>query len=216
VIVVGAAVVLILLLAGGVWLLTRGSSKSASPAEGAASSSSSASASETSSSASSTPTTSATVSTSAGIKPQQVAAANSLKSIADRSGSVRASVQPAITAISGCGDIAGAVAALTNAGKVRADLVPELSALDASALPSGRALVSALDTALRESAEADKDYAAWGTEVTGCTAPAPKTANYTSATQHDPLATSAKQAFAAEWAKIAPALGLPTVDAGKI
>jgi hypothetical protein len=213
VIVVGAALVLILLLAGGVWLLTRGSSKSASPTAGAGSSSVTTSA---SASATSTPTTSAPVSSSAGTNPQQVAAANSLKSIADRSGSVRASVQPAITAISGCGDIAGAVAALTNAAKVRGDLVPELSALNVSALPSGRALVAALDSALKESAEADKDYAAWGTEVTGCTAPAPKTANYTSATQHDPLATSAKQTFAAEWAKIAPALGLPAVDAGKI
>jgi hypothetical protein len=132
------------------------------------------------------------------------------------SGHARRGIGAAISAISGCGNIASAVTTLQYAAEVRSRIVTALASADVSALPNGAAAVADLGRAMQASADADRHYAAWGQAVAGCHGRAPHNAEFTAAQQSDTIATAAKQRFAGEWNPIAATYGLAKQSADTI
>lgn len=132
------------------------------------------------------------------------------------SGQARQGIGSAISAISGCTNIASAVATLRNAADVRSRIVMELATADVSALPKGAAAIADLGRAMQASANADRYYAAWGEAVARCHGHAPSNADLAAAQQSDTVATAAKRRFADEWNPIAATYGLAKQNADTI
>lgn len=145
-----------------------------------------------------------------------LAQASTIAGYLTRSGQVRQGIGAAISAISGCTNVASAVSALHNAAEIRAGIVTALANTDVSALPGGAAAVADLRRAMRASADADRHYAAWGQAVAACHGTAPHNADFAAAQQFDTVATASKERFADEWNPIAATYGLAQQNADTI
>lgn len=145
-----------------------------------------------------------------------LAQASTIAGYLTASGQARRGIGAAISAISGCTNIAAALTTLQHAADVRAGIVTALARTDVSALPNGAAAVADLSKAMRASANADRHYAAWGQAVAACHGHAPPNADLAAAQQSDNVATAAKQRFAAEWNPIAVAYGQAKQSASTI
>jgi len=155
-------------------------------------------------------------STSAANRQRGLAQASTIAGYLTDSAQARHGVGAAISAISGCTNIASAVTTLHNAADVRAHIVEALASVDVSALPNGAATVADLSRAMGASASADRHYAAWGESVAGCHGQAPHNPELAAAQQADAIATDAKQRFADEWNRIAAIYGLAEQSANSI
>jgi hypothetical protein len=134
-----------------------------------------------------------------------------------QSATARAGVSDAIGSIAECRNIANAVATLSNAADTRARILTDLTHAQVTALPAGTTMLADLQQALRASATADRDYAAWGTATeTACTGKATHTASFTAAQQSDATATAAKQRFVQNWNTTAVQFGFPPQNASTI
>jgi hypothetical protein len=145
-----------------------------------------------------------------------LAQATTIAGYLTRSGQARQGIGAAISAISGCTNVASAVTTLHNAAEVRAGIVTALANPDVSALPNGTAAVADLRRAMQASANADRHYAAWGQAMTGCHGQARHNADFAAAQQSDTVATAAKERFAGEWNPIAATYGLSSQNADTI
>jgi hypothetical protein len=132
------------------------------------------------------------------------------------SGQARHRIGAAINAISRCTNIPSAVTRLQSAARVRSRIVTTLASADVTALPGGAAAVADLRRAMRASANADRQYAAWGRAVAGCHGHAHGNAQFAAAQRSDAVATAAKGRFADEWNPIAARYGLAKQNANTI
>jgi len=164
----------------------------------------------------STASASASPSTSAADRQRGRAQASTIARYLTDSAQARQGIGAAISAISGCANIASAVATLDSAADVRSRIVTELATADVSALRNGGAAVADLSRAMRASADADRHYAAWGRAVARCHGQAPHNTEFAAAQHSDSVATAAKQRFADEWNPIAAKFGLAKQSADTI
>ncbi len=142
----------------------------------------------------------------------QLAAVNHLL---DLDQATRQSVASAVYDVGDCGADQGLAAdhtALTDAASARDAAAAQVLATPVSAAPGGARLVQTLAAALRSSATADRDYAAWAARAAKgpCAAQTVLSApEYKAAAQASTRASASKRAFLALWAPLAKAVGLP-------
>jgi hypothetical protein len=160
-----------------------------------------------------TPTTSAPSSSasSAAALPPRERAARALTVLLGLSGTDRAAVTRAVSAVEACsGSLSQDEKTFADARASRQMLLGELASLpDRSALPA--AMLRDLAAAWRASGEADQDFAQWTSDEMshGCSTHYQSDPSFKAATAPDDQATKYKKAFARQWASIAGEYGLP-------
>ncbi len=143
--------------------------------------------------------------------PPQQQAAQALAALLAQSGTDRAAVTQAVSAVADCSPgLSQDETIFSTAASSRQALLGHLAALpDRSALPA--AMLQDLTTAWQASGQADQDFARWAQDeiAQGCSTNYQSDAGYQAAAVPDEQATKEKKAFAALWAAIADQYGLP-------
>jgi eukaryotic-like serine/threonine-protein kinase len=143
--------------------------------------------------------------------PPQRQSAQALAALLAQSGTDRAAVTQAVTAVQDCSPgLSQDETIFSTAASSRQALLGELAALPArSALPAS--MLQDLTTAWQASSQADQDFANWTQDEIsrGCSTNYPSDASYQAAMVPDDQATTDKKAFVALWAAIADEYGLP-------
>jgi hypothetical protein len=150
--------------------------------------------------------------------PSRQQAAQALAALLAQSGTDRAAVTQAVSAVQGCSPgLSQDEAVFSNAAASRQTLLGKLAVLtDRSALPAS--MLQDLTAAWQASGEADQDFANWTQdEITqGCSTNDQSDASYRAAEAPDEQATKDKKAFAGLWAAIADEYGLPLYQYNQI
>ncbi|HEY6313735.1 MAG TPA: hypothetical protein VIY52_23430 [Streptosporangiaceae bacterium] len=150
--------------------------------------------------------------------PPRRQAAQALAALLAQSGTDRAAVTQAVSAVADCSpDLSQDETIFGNAASSRKALLGELAALpDRSALPAS--MLRNLTTAWQASGQADQDFAGWThDEISqGCSTNYQSDAGYQAAAVPDDQATKDKKAFAALWTAIANEYGLPLYQYNQI
>ena len=143
--------------------------------------------------------------------PPQQQAAQALAVLLAQSGTDRAAVTQAVSAVQDCSpDLSQDETIFSSAASSRQALLGQLAALpDRSALPTS--MLQDLTTAWQASGQADQDFATWAQDEIshGCSTNYQSDPSYQAATVPDDQATRDKKAFAALWTAIADEYGLP-------
>ena len=169
------------------------------------------------------PTSSAAPSTAPSIVsspalPARRQAAQALAALLAQSGTDRAAVTQAVSAVAGCSPgLSQDETTFSNAASSHQALLGKLAALpDRSALPAS--MLQDLTTAWQASGEADQDFAKWTQDeiAQGCSTNYQSDASYQATTVPDDQATKYKKAFAALWTAIANEYGLPLYQYNQI
>jgi len=151
-------------------------------------------------------------------QPSRQQAANALAVLLAQSGTDRAAITQAFSAVAGCSPgLSQDETIFTNAASSRQALLGQLAALpDRSALPAP--MLQDLTTAWQASGQADQDLANWTQDEIshGCSTSYQSDASYQAATGPDNQATKDKKAFAALWTAIADEYGLPLYQYNQI
>jgi hypothetical protein len=138
-------------------------------------------------------------------------AAQALAALLAQSGTDRATVTQAVSAVADCSPgLSQDEAIFSNAASSHQALLGKLAALpDRSALPAP--MLQDLSAAWQASGQADQDFARWTQDEIshGCSTNYQSDAGYQAATAPDDQATAEKKAFAALWTAIADEYGLP-------
>jgi len=163
------------------------------------------------------PGTAPTAVPSPGLPPQQQAAQDLARLLA-QSGADRAAITQAFGAVADCSPgLSQDETIFSNAASSRQDLLGKLAALpDRSALPAP--MLQDLTMAWQASGQADQDFARWAQDEIshGCSTNYQSDASYQAATAPDEQATKDKKAFAALWTAIADEYGLPLYQYNQI
>jgi hypothetical protein len=150
--------------------------------------------------------------------PSRRQAAQALAALLAQSGTDRAAVTQAVSAVADCSPgLSQDETIFSNAASSRQALLGKLAALaDRSALPAS--MLQDLTTAWQASGEADQDFANWTKDEIshGCSTNYQSDASYQATTVPDDQATTDKKAFAALWAAIADEYGLPSYQYNQI
>ena len=137
-------------------------------------------------------------------------AATSVAGMLARSGSDRTAIVNAVSDVSRCGpDLAADPAVFEQAASSRRSLLGSLASLPGrDLLPA--ALITDLTDAWQASIAADDDFARWADDeiAKGCVVNDTRDPGYQAATTPDNEATAAKQAFVAQWNRLAAGYGL--------
>ena len=145
-------------------------------------------------------------------------AAQALAALLAQSGTDRAAVTQAVSAVAACSPgLSQAETTFSTAASSRQALLGKLAALpDRSALPA--AMLQDLTTAWQASGQADQDFANWTRDEIshGCSTSYQSDASYQAAMGPDGQATTDKKAFAALWTAIANEYGLPVYQYNQI
>ena len=143
--------------------------------------------------------------------PPRQQAAQALAALLAQSGTDRAAITQAFSAVADCSPgLSQDETIFSSAASSRQALLGKLAALpDRSALPAS--MLQDLTTAWQASGQADQDFAQWThDEITnGCSTNDQSDASYQAAKAPDERATTDKKAFAALWTAIADQYGLP-------
>jgi hypothetical protein len=143
--------------------------------------------------------------------PPRRQAAQALAALLAQSGTDRAAVTQAVSAVQDCSPgLSQDETIFSTAAASRQTLLGKLAALpDSSALPA--AMLQDLTEAWQASGEADQDFASWAQDEIsqGCSTNYQSDASYQAAAAPDHQATTDKKAFAALWVAIADEYGLP-------
>jgi serine/threonine protein kinase len=145
---------------------------------------------------------------------QQAAA---LGTLLTSSAAARTALHQAVTLVSTCANLPGAVRQLQSVVTQRSGEYDRASALTISALPGGPAVKSGLLTALSRSLTADQEYLTWARQqlAGGCT-PGSQSGAYNAAFSASQRADAAKQAFVQAWNPLAAKYGIKPSSAGDI
>ncbi len=150
--------------------------------------------------------------------PPQRQAAQALAVLLAQSGTDRAAVTRAVSAVEDCSPgLSRDETIFSNAASSRQALLGQLAALpDRSALPAS--MLQDLTTAWQASGQADQDFANWTQDEIshGCSTNYQSDASYQAAMVPDDQATTDKKAFAALWTAIADEYGLPVYKYNQI
>jgi hypothetical protein len=145
-------------------------------------------------------------------------AAQALAALLAQSGTDRAAVTQAVTAVADCSPgLSQNETIFSNAASSHQVLLGKLAALaDRSALPAS--MLQDLTTAWQASGQADQDFANWTQDEIshGCSTNYQSDASYQATTVPDKQATKDKKAFAALWTAIANEYGLPLYQYNQI
>jgi len=145
-------------------------------------------------------------------------AAQALAALLAQSGTDRAAVTQAVSAVANCSPgLSKDETIFSNAASSHQALLGKLAALpDRSALPAS--MLQDLTTAWQASGEADQDFARWTQDEIshGCSTNYQFDASYQATTVPDDQATKYKKAFAALWTAIANQYGLPLYQYNQI
>jgi hypothetical protein len=145
-------------------------------------------------------------------------AALALSRLLATSGTDRASVNQAVSAVEDCSPgLSQDETIFSNAASSRTALLGKLAALpDGSALPAS--MLPDLTAAWRASGQADQDFAQWTRDEIshGCSTNDQSDASYQATTVPDEQATTYKKAFTALWTTIASRYSLPVYQYGQI
>jgi len=151
------------------------------------------------------------------LAPRQQAA-QALAALLAQSGTDRAAVTQAVSAVAACSPgLSQDETIFANAASSRQALLGKLAALpDRSALPAS--MLQDLTRAWQASGRADQDFAEWTRDEIsqGCSTNYQSDASYQAATVPDDQATTEKKAFAALWTAIANEYGLPSYQYNQI
>jgi hypothetical protein len=151
------------------------------------------------------------------LAPRQQAA-QALAALLAQSGTDRAAVTQAVSAVAACSpDLSQDETIFNNAASSHQALLGKLAVLpDRSALPA--TMLGDLTTGWQASGEADQDFARWTQDEIsqGCSTNDQSDANFQAATVPDDQATTGKKAFAALWTPIATEYGLPVYQYNQI
>ena len=151
-------------------------------------------------------------------QPSRQQAANALAVLLAQSGTDRAAITQAFSAVAGCSPgLSQDETIFTNAASSRQALLGQLAALpDRSALPAP--MLQDLTTAWQASGQADQDLANWTQDEIshGCSTSYQSDASYQAATGPDNQATTDKKAFAALWTALAHEYDLPLYQYNQI
>jgi eukaryotic-like serine/threonine-protein kinase len=150
--------------------------------------------------------------------PPRRQAAQALAALLAQSGTDRAAITQAFSAVAACSaGLSQDETIFSNAASSRQALLGKLAALpDRSALPAS--MLQDLTAAWQASGEADQDFAKWTQDEIsqGCSTNDQSDASYQAATVPDDQATTYKKAFAALWTAIANEYGLPLYQYNQI
>ena len=150
--------------------------------------------------------------------PPRRQAAQALAALLAQSGTDRAAVTQAVTAVADCSPgLSQDETTFSTAASSHQALLGKLAALpDRSALPAS--MLQDLTTAWQASGEADQDFANWTQDEIsqGCSTSYQSHASYQAAKVPDNQATTYKKAFAALWTAIANEYGLPRYQYNQI
>ena len=151
--------------------------------------------------------------------PPSQQAAEALAALLAQSGTDRAAVTQAVSAVADCSpDLSQDETVFSNAATSHQALLGKLAALpDRSALPAS--MLRDLTTAWQASGQADQDFAKWTQDEIsqGCSTSSDQSdASYQAATVPDGQATQYKKTFATLWAPIADQYGLPLYQYNQI
>jgi Protein kinase domain len=150
--------------------------------------------------------------------PSRRHAAQALAALLAQSGTDRAAVTQAVSAVADCSPgLSQDETIFSNAASSHQALLGKLAALpDRSALPAS--MLQDLTTAWQASGEADQDFAKWTQDEIshGCSTNYQSDASYQATTVPDDQATKYKKAFAALWTAIANQYGLPLYQYNQI
>jgi hypothetical protein len=150
--------------------------------------------------------------------PPRRQAAQALAALLAQSGTDRAAVTQAVSAVADCSPgLSQDETIFSNAASSHQALLGKLAALpDRSALPAS--MLQDLTTAWQASGEADQDFAKWTQDEIshGCSTNYQSDASYQATTVPDDQATKYKKAFAALWTAIANQYGLPLYQYNQI
>jgi hypothetical protein len=166
----------------------------------------------------SSPVSSSPSAVSSPVLPPQRQAAQGLAVLLAQSGTDRAAVTQAVTAVADCSPgLSQDETIFSTAASSRQALLGKLAALpDRSALPAS--MLQDLTTAWQASGEADQNFAKWTQDEIshGCSTNYQSDASYRAAMVPDDQATTDKKAFAALWTAIANEYGLPSYQYNQI
>jgi serine/threonine-protein kinase len=145
---------------------------------------------------------------------QQAAA---LGTLLKSSAAARTALHQAVSQVSRCANLSGAVGQLQNVVSQRSGEYSRAAALPTSALPGGAAVKSQLLTALSRSLTADRDFLTWAQHQQGggCT-PGSQSGGYQAAFTASLQAEAAKQAFVRVWNPVAARYGMKSSSADDI
>ena len=150
--------------------------------------------------------------------PPRQQAAQALAALLAQSGTDRATVTQAVSAVADCSPgLSQDRTTFSNAASSHQALLGKLAALaDRSALPAP--MLQDLTTAWQASGQADQDFANWTQDEIshGCSTNYQSDASYQAATVPDGRATTYKKAFAVLWTAIANEYGLPSYQYNQI
>jgi hypothetical protein len=150
--------------------------------------------------------------------PPQRQAAQALAALLAQSGTDRAAVTQAVSAVADCSPgLSQDETIFRTAASSHQALLAKLAGLPGrSALPAS--MLQDLTTAWQASGQADQDFANWTRDEIshGCSTDYQSDASYQAATRPDEQATKDKQAFAALWTAIANEYGLPSYQYNQI
>ena len=150
--------------------------------------------------------------------PPRQQAAQALAALLAQSGTDRAAVTHAVSAVARCSPgLSQDETTFSNAAASRQALLGKLAALpDRSTLPAS--MLQDLTRAWQASGQADQDYAKWTQDEIshGCSTNYQSNASYQAATVPDHQATRYKMAFAALWTAIANEYRLPSYQYNQI
>jgi hypothetical protein len=150
--------------------------------------------------------------------PSRRQAAQALAALLAQSGTDRAAVTQAVSAVADCSPgLSQDETIFSNAASSHQALLGKLAVLpDRSALPAS--MLQDLTAAWEASGQADQDFAKWAQDEIsqGCSTNYQSNANYQATTVPDDQATKYKKAFAALWTAIANEYGLPLYQYNQI
>ena len=145
------------------------------------------------------------------VAPTRRQTAQTLAALLAQSGTDRAAVTQAVSAVQDCSPgLSQDETVFSDAAASHQDLLGKLAALPGrSALPAS--MLQDLTMAWQVSGEADQDFARWTQDEIsrGCSTDDHSDANYQAAMVPDNQATTYKKAFVAQWTAIANEYGLP-------
>jgi Protein kinase domain len=160
----------------------------------------------------------APVSVASPAAPTRRQAAQGLAVLLAQSGTDRAAVTQAVSAVQDCSPgLSQDETVFSDAAASHQDLLGKLAALPGrSALPAS--MLQDLTTAWQVSGEADQDFARWTQDEIsrGCSTNYQSDANYQDAMAPDNQATADKKAFVGQWTAIANEYGLPVYQYNQI
>jgi hypothetical protein len=152
------------------------------------------------------------------VAPTRRQAAQALAVLLAQSGTDRAAVTQAVSAVQDCSPgLSQDETVFSDAAASHQDLLGKLAALPGrSALPAS--MLQDLTMAWQVSGEADRDFARWTQDEIsrGCSTNYQSDANYQDAMAPDNQATADKKAFVGQWAAIANEYGLPVYQYNQI